>query len=370
MVLNQLGVTPNLLRAGNGRTDKGPDFSVNGRLSPAVSMKPGEVQMWRIVNSSGRASAFFYGPPQGVSWMQLAQDGVQLDNTNYQKSLNKQLTMAAGNRVDLLVKAPTTPGTYPVVAYNIVDPSDLQNFAPPNNLVNIVVASGPAVTGPQSQFLPAAAKMPAFLKDITPDEVSGTKTITFASKGGPAPPKNPTQHTIDGKKFSDEIGAVVLLNKVEEWKIVNETYGPPISHPFHIHINPFQIIEVFSPTDPLAIDPTTKLPVIDPNTKAPYPKYIFSGKPASVSSGPGRAAGNDSDLHAVPARSERQEHLEAVRQASAAAHGVVGRIPDPDRARDDRTGRQAAQRSRTLQDAQPLRRFHRPLCHPLPHPGA
>ena len=49
----------------------------------------------------------------------------------------------------------------------------------------------------------------------------------------------------------------MLLNTVEEWKIVNETYGPPISHPFHIHINPFQVVEVFDPNDPLVIDPTT-----------------------------------------------------------------------------------------------------------------
>src|SRR5206468_12433372 len=50
-------------------------------------------------------------------------------------------------------------------------------------------------------------------------------------------------------KFDGEVGAVVLLNQVEEWKVTNATYIPnQISHPFHIHINPFQISELFDPS--------------------------------------------------------------------------------------------------------------------------
>ncbi|HKV39640.1 MAG TPA: hypothetical protein VJX67_10530, partial [Blastocatellia bacterium] len=59
MVINQLGVSPNLMRGGAGRIDKGPDFSINGRLKPVVQMRPGEVQMWRLLNTSGRAGIYF-----------------------------------------------------------------------------------------------------------------------------------------------------------------------------------------------------------------------------------------------------------------------------------------------------------------------
>ena len=83
-------------------------------------------------------------------------------------------------------------------------------------------------------------------------------------------------HTIDGHKFDGNIGQVVLLNTVEEWKIVNKTVNggvqngmpvttdPPgvVDHPFHIHINPFQIVEFFDPNEVL------------PNGA---PRYIFSG---------------------------------------------------------------------------------------------
>src|SRR5947199_9425118 len=102
------------MRGGGGHTDKGPDFSVNGQLNPMITMKPGEVQMWRIVNTSGRAGAYFLGPPKGFQWKQLAQDGLQVQDATYQKSLNNQFLMTGGNRVDLLVNVRETRGTEPV----------------------------------------------------------------------------------------------------------------------------------------------------------------------------------------------------------------------------------------------------------------
>ena len=57
-------------RAGPGSQDKGPNFSVNGRSQPVVDMQPGEVQMWRIANTSGRSGAYFGGIAPGLQWKQ------------------------------------------------------------------------------------------------------------------------------------------------------------------------------------------------------------------------------------------------------------------------------------------------------------
>jgi FtsP/CotA-like multicopper oxidase with cupredoxin domain len=81
--------------------------------------------------------------------------------------------------------------------------------------------------------------------------------------GSPGGPPTPAQQTIDGKEFDGEVGEVVLLDKVEEWKIENASFATTVSHPFHIHINPFQIVEVFSPNLPL-IDPKTGKQPINP----------------------------------------------------------------------------------------------------------
>jgi FtsP/CotA-like multicopper oxidase with cupredoxin domain len=267
LVINQLGGAPNLMRGSASRIDKGPDFSVNGQLKPVISMKPGEVQMWRIVNTSGRAGTFFSGPPAGFEWRQLAQDGVQFNDVNYQSHHNKPFLIAAGNRVDLLVKAPATActkpgGCYSVMVQNEVDPSDLSSATPMNLMAINVTGKALDPKSKNANFIPKAPTFPLFLTDIINAEVTGTKTIEFSSTG----PGKGGMHFIDGKRFDGEVGAVVLLNRVEEWKIVNKTFGPLISHPFHIHINPFQITEVFSPNDTLP-DPTTPGQTI--------PKYIF-----------------------------------------------------------------------------------------------
>lgn len=298
MVINQLGVSPNLMHGGApgtpGKIDKGPDFSINGQLKPTISMQPGQVQMWRMVNTSGRAAAYFNAPagtPSGLEWKQLAQDGVQFYSTNYDENQNRTFTMAPGNRVDLLVRAPSCPGgqqtctlpPIPVIVQNQVDPSDRTASPPANPLTLLTVNVSGAQIDPKSnggQFIPVskAPFFPVFLADIADSEVTGTKTIQFGST-----PPFMAMHTIDGKKFDGEVGAVVLLNKVEQWKIVNNTFGPQIAHPFHIHINPFQIVELFDPTAPLIdpktgkapIDPKTGQPYVDPQTNKTATKYAF-----------------------------------------------------------------------------------------------
>ena len=262
MVINQLGVSPNMMRnlgSGSGQQDKGPDFSVNGQFQPMVEMAPGEVQLWRIVNSSGRSGAYFAGFPPGFQWKQLAQDGVQFADVNYQSSLNQPFLMAAGNRVDLLVMAPS-PGTYAIQVQHAVAMADLVGPKPALPVVLLQVrvrADVPAATGNSAKFIDKAPVQPPFLTNITDAEVvtsndpsvvgtiKNPRVITFASTG-------PTfaQHTINGHKFDGpgDVPIPVTLDTVEEWKIANATFGPPaISHPFHIHLNPFQILEVFDP---------------------------------------------------------------------------------------------------------------------------
>ncbi len=248
IVINQLGSVPGL--SVGAFLGPGPNFAVNGQIQPTITMPGKSVAMWRIVNSASRAGMYFL-PPTNLQWKQLAQDGVQFNDVNYHANTNQPMTLMSGNRADLLVKAPAyNPNgnnTYPVLVYNTVDPSDRPPARPyftPDTLLNVVVTND----GPEMQFLAHAPAFPPYLKDIKDEDITGMKVMTFATQPGTP---SPQQHTIDGKQFDGEVGAVVLLNRSEEWKVVNETYppstGPQISHPFHIHINPFQVTEVFDP---------------------------------------------------------------------------------------------------------------------------
>jgi FtsP/CotA-like multicopper oxidase with cupredoxin domain len=53
--------------------------------------------------------------------------------------------------------------------------------------------------------------------------------------------------TLNGHQFNgEEYAQTMVLGDSEEWKIINTT---GIRHPFHIHVNPFQVVEVFDPND-------------------------------------------------------------------------------------------------------------------------
>jgi FtsP/CotA-like multicopper oxidase with cupredoxin domain len=354
MVIQQLSVASNLKKVVVPPNFPGPAaLSVNGRLQPVVTMQPGQVQLWRIVNSASR-DLITLCPPAGFNWQQIAQDGVQLAWQNVQT--NQPVSLAAGNRADLLIQAPSSSSTtnIPVNAFEGA-------VAPPASpAANCVAGADPAgdayaallnisVTGsavsPAQQLLTAAnyssywignnptaanavimplannpggyyfqattagttgstaplfqsaqtqgatiadggvtwtnigathtgqMPIPRFLADIQPSEVRIRRELVFDSVPNPTSPPPPVvvnpnpppdltpgvpkkapptnSHYINNVQFSDQrVDQAMLLDTVEEWKIMSFTNlapGPNPWHPFHIHINPFQVIEVFNP---------------------------------------------------------------------------------------------------------------------------
>ena len=155
-------------------------------------MQLGEIQLWRIANTAGRNAAYLMAPEGGLEWRQLAQDGVQFANANYQSSLNNPIYIAPGNRVDLLVKAPlsatsTSILVQPVMGRSQVKPTPANPTGPtgadpkPGVTLMSVKVTGPQVMrrvpgNPQPQpaemqFLQQAPRQPKFLQDIGVDEL-------------------------------------------------------------------------------------------------------------------------------------------------------------------------------------------------------
>ena len=257
-----------------------PRISVNGRLDPVVTMQPGEVQMWRIVNGAFRdAIQFAYfklqppnlpgNPPASpqcdpataptpaptVQWRQIAQDGVQFAVANYRSlgAANNPFNLAPANRADLLVQAPAQAGSYALCIVRnsallldtgTANPASPGAFPrPPSVLLTVTVGGAPV--SPAVSFVPDAQfpTQPKFLSDITSSEIKQHRVITFGAGDS----------TIDGHPFIDgHIDQQMLLNTAEEWVVKNDANDK--SHPFHIHINPFQVLEVFAPNDPTALN--------------------------------------------------------------------------------------------------------------------
>ena len=202
MVMNELGTVPNLFAGSGGK----PPMSINGRVLPKVTMRPGEVQMWRIANTASRSGVAFAGiaqvpagtttitptapaltlPTSPSPWgafqvKQIAQDGVQFLESNYDQTLNQTFLMAGGNRVDILIKAPPNEtGQTQTYACSISTRSTAPRRkggpkSPQTNLLVVDVSSGATVTGNQSQFISGQnyPYFPPFLKDIKDEDVTG-----------------------------------------------------------------------------------------------------------------------------------------------------------------------------------------------------
>jgi FtsP/CotA-like multicopper oxidase with cupredoxin domain/peroxiredoxin len=205
---------------------------INGQLTPVITMRPGEIQRWRMIHAGLSTSINVHLEEHTLT--EVAYDGIPLKRmrpVTYS-------TLVPAYRIDVLVKASLTPGTY--CLYNEVPNPKvaLRGMAvPPTPLAKIVV-EGMKCDMP----MPDPAKLTAWvsdlintkhpqLKDIDKKEITGKRSLTFRHEG-------PWKFFIDGKTFRDNrIDQTILLGAVEEWTLTSELD----LHPFHIHVNPFQV---------------------------------------------------------------------------------------------------------------------------------
>ena len=269
LVIQQLETALNLLSPTNRSFPPGtePVLSVNGRVNPIVTMKPNQVQMWRIVNGAARDFVEFsqflpHGPKNlSIAWRQIAQDGVQFKFENYERvgKINAKFNMAPANRVDLLVKAPDQEADYPLLV--VVGVSDVPSGTPIQTLLTVRVKKDDKPIDPPMDFIKDPRDFPVqppFLADIygpmfqRKPLVFNTEPSSGRSGKGYLP-----RHTINGKLFEDKvINQCMNLDATEEWTLENKTTN--IAHPFHIHINPFQIVELFQPNTADRQDPRSQ----------------------------------------------------------------------------------------------------------------
>ena len=196
---------------------------VNGKLNPTMTMRPGETQRWRVLNAT--ANLTFLLQLDGHQLHQIAKDG----NTLTETWTRDKIVLTPGERVEVLIQAGQA-GSYALRTLPIATGFNTQKDA---TLATLVV-DGDAVT---PQPLPTTL-LP--LEDLSTAEIAERRQITFQF----GPPINPPQtfHPIDHQNFdANRDDQTVRLDTTEEWVIRNAT---STWHPFHIHINPYQVVAV------------------------------------------------------------------------------------------------------------------------------
>lgn len=202
--------------------------TINGQLNPKMMSMPGEVLRWRFVHATtiDFIELQLRGPGGRVEPLHvIAEDGITTGRIDGRKTH----FMNPGNRAEILVR-PEEPGEYQLVA--VGQAMGLRDFPIPEQQLATLVVAGPArnMALPESSDLASLAPYAS----ISDEELTGRQPdLTFKGTSGAV--------TIDGKAFEPgRVDRTMHVGDVEEWTL----YAATGSHPFHIHVNPFQVMKI------------------------------------------------------------------------------------------------------------------------------
>lgn len=211
-----------LLQGPFSGTDRASLNLVNGQENPVIAIRPGETQRWRIANIS--ANQFYNLQLAGHSLHRIANDGNPLPQTE----TTDLLLLGPGERAEVLVQAGDV-GIYEL--RSLAWSPDIPSQAQEQFRVATMIVGGEAM---EPQSIPT--DLIPLVRDLADAEIAQQRVITFMESSA-APAFN-----IDGKAFvEDRIDQTVQLDTVEEWIVRNES---PEWHPFHIHVNDYQVMSV------------------------------------------------------------------------------------------------------------------------------
>jgi suppressor of ftsI len=193
-------------------------------------MNPGEVVRLRILNGTNALNLPLQLP--GFEVYVIGYDGVnvlqpqQMDQTG-----GNNIFVPSGARLELLVRAPQTPGSYTLSALAI---TNQVHPWPQFDLVQIAVAGNPVTMG-----IPATLPTPTREYPLIADsELVGSRSVAFAASASTSILAG-TALTVNTKSY-DEMSVMfnLTLGAAEEWTITNNMAE---GHPFHLHTNSFEV---------------------------------------------------------------------------------------------------------------------------------
>ena len=194
--------------------------SINGKPTWTDTMRPQEMQLWRIVNQSPN---FTIHLDVGLHKRIIGRDGTPTMNAEESEDLD----IMPASRLDVLVTA-GAPATIPLTARHIPTGSGA-NFSP-NRPVGAI-----DVVGPPLENQSAALVFPKQL-DLSHSPISAQRSMIFTED------EAANRYYINGRMFEhDRVDVRVPLGSIEEWTIRNQTQD---FHEFHIHQIGFQVVEI------------------------------------------------------------------------------------------------------------------------------
>ncbi|TFC17645.1 multicopper oxidase family protein [Cryobacterium algoritolerans] len=209
---------------------------VNGQLNPAVDIRSGERERWRIVNAC-------------VSrYLRLRLDGQELrllglDSGRFGKPKKvDEVLLAPGNRADLLVTATEGVAALRAVPYDRGDDGMMggSGGSSPSEVTLATVTVADAGSGGNANAL-APIPRQATPPDLRGATVTARREFVFEMGMGGMMGGGGMGFTINGREFDGaRVDTTVQGGSVEEWTLTNASR---MDHPLHLHVWPMQVIE-------------------------------------------------------------------------------------------------------------------------------
>lgn len=278
--------------------------SINGQVRPGISLRAGQLYRWRMIDAGFNETinlrirkmvtnkSIKAGSTDEVRHACTGDDVTQFevasDGLTHSQIIAKTINvLQPGYRSDILFSLPEK-GIYCVYDDESSAEDSVSASRENAKVLAIIVAKGDAkVAGQrgflQQQLIDAASKqfsgevlqqVTTGLKDnlkltkfvphpdITDKEITDSKqnpvyiefNLVFpGSTQGPQAPNTPTQFLINNSAFQgNRVDHTLILGTAQTWFLSSKS----VNHPFHIHVNPFQIVSI--------TDKGTKKPSSDP----------------------------------------------------------------------------------------------------------
>ncbi|MBW8780480.1 MAG: tyrosinase family protein [Verrucomicrobia bacterium] len=217
--------------------------TVNGVQLPVIRLRPGAVERWRLVDSGMRerielklesVKAGPGGVPATLPLHVIAEDGLPLGKVDTRQTVE----LWPGYRADVLVQAPNQPGEYLLLDERTAAAVSLNGKDESRKYIARVIVEG----DPLPMTLPRDAELaPYRLKSIPARDVTGPQSAAYGILKNPA---GGVLFTIDGKPFDAANVRKLKLGDVDEWTLTSINQVGAVSHPFHIHVNPFEVVSM------------------------------------------------------------------------------------------------------------------------------
>ncbi len=201
-----------------------PIPTVNGLKTPTITMRPGEVERWRIIHAGIEDPIVLHF--EGITLHEIAVDGLALGC----RVDRDELELQPGYRSDILIKSPLTPDAY-VLTTAVRDPkrSFRNRIVESHDLLKLDVAGAP-----HDMPLPTSDDLRPYAAYTDADVPSTSDVEQFRD----IKLQGADVLAINGAKFDpNRVAHEIRVGSAEQWTVSSELGG----HPFHVHVNPFAV---------------------------------------------------------------------------------------------------------------------------------